>query len=107
MSEVPIVDTVIKWKYPYKEDEYFFTKNTLYEPSMNHNLIPPFLMRETYIIVNNVPKIHIDNPTRENHSIYFQNENIRILLILETVFYTFQPISQQIEILRNIIICYH
>ena len=39
---------------------------------MNHNLILPFLMREAGIIVNDISKIHIDNPTRENRSIYFK-----------------------------------
>ena len=33
-------------------------RNALHVPSMNHNLIPPFVMREAGLTVNDVPKIH-------------------------------------------------
>lgn len=55
--DVPIADAVIKWKDPFNGDVYYFlVKNVLYVPSMEHNLIPPFVMREAGIIVNDVPK---------------------------------------------------
>ena len=46
-------------------------KNALYVPSMSHNLIPPFIMREAGLVVNDVPRIHvrIDDLSNETHCI--------------------------------------
>jgi hypothetical protein len=38
-------------------------------PAMEQNLIPPFVMREAGIVVNDTPKIHMKNPTIEAHSL--------------------------------------
>ena len=64
-------------------------KNALHVPSMQHNLIPPFILREVGLIVNDVPKIHIDNPVKADHSIYFPKDKIRIALLLRGIFFGF------------------
>ena len=43
-------------------------------PSMDHNLIPPFIMRAGGVTVHDTAKNHCDNPTVNDHCIKF---NIR------------------------------
>ena len=58
LEAVPIVDVGVKWTCPYDEKDYkILITNALYAPSMNMNLILPFLMREAGLIVNDIPKI--------------------------------------------------
>ena len=49
----------------------FVLRNALFVPSMKNNLIPPFMMREAGIRVNDTPKIQTFEPTKEDYSIYF------------------------------------
>lgn len=56
--------------------------NALSVPSMEHNLILPFIMREAGIQGNEAPKIHVDNPTVNDHSLFFPGAETRIALLL-------------------------
>ena len=51
-------------------------------PSMKCNLIPPFLMRKAGLVVDNLPKVQLLNPTKDYHSTHFPDENIRMPLRL-------------------------
>ena len=54
---------------------------------MQQNLIPPFIMQEAGIEVNDVPRIHIwDELIRESHSIMIPQVDLRIPLWLSGVF---------------------
>ena len=53
---------------------------------MKNNLMPPFVMREAGIRINDIPKIQVDEPTVSDHSIYFQDDDFRIPLSLWGVF---------------------
>ena len=53
---------------------------------MNYNLIPPFILRETGLIINETPKFQCKNPTAEDHSIYSKKHNLRIHLKLQETF---------------------
>jgi hypothetical protein len=53
---------------------------------MEHNLVPPFLLREAGLNVNDIPKIHVKSPDVQHHSIYFENADLRIPLALWGVF---------------------
>ena len=58
-SLVPIAHAIVKCTCEVTDHVHcLMFMNALYVPSMNHNLIPPFIMREAGIIVNDVPKIH-------------------------------------------------
>ena len=60
--------------------------NVLYMPTLQHNLLPPFLMRQGCVIVDEKPKIHYREPTNNNHCISFVDNDLRILLGLNGVF---------------------
>ncbi len=78
-NNVPIVDGAIAYDDPYSgETILLLIRNALYIPSMDINLIPPFIMRAGGVIVNDVPKIHCSDPTTSDHSISFQNHDLRI-----------------------------
>jgi hypothetical protein len=79
LPEVPIVDAVVMYECPISGKEYILlVQNALHVPEMEQNLIPPFVMREAGIVVNDTPKIHVNDPTVEDHSIYFEEKSFRI-----------------------------
>eukprot|EP00957_Ditylum_brightwellii_P065696 4983211-Ditylum_brightwellii.AAC.1 len=62
--KVKLVDAGLKYDCPNKDKLYILLlRNALYVPSMDHNLIPPFMLRKAGITVNKTPKIHKENPT--------------------------------------------
>eukprot|EP00957_Ditylum_brightwellii_P128393 9792090-Ditylum_brightwellii.AAC.1 len=57
--KVKLVDAALKYDCPHQDKSYLLlVRNTLHVPSMDHNLIPPFMLREAGITVNDTPKIH-------------------------------------------------
>ena len=83
LPEVPIVDAAVMYECPVSGKEHILlVRNALHVPAMEQNLIPPFVMREAGIVVNDTPKIHMKNPTIEDHSIYFADSNFRIPMAL-------------------------
>ena len=87
LSEVPIVDAAILYECPHRNKAHvLIVRNALSIPAMEHNLIPPFIMREAGIRVNDTPKIQVRDPTEEDHSIFSPSDNVRIPLSLWGVF---------------------
>lgn len=87
LSEVPIVDVAIAYDCPHSDQCYILVfHNALSVPSMEHNLIPPFILREAGIIVSDAPKIHVKNPTVNDHSLFFPGVDVRISLSLMGIF---------------------
>ena len=87
MSKVPIVDAVVAYDCPYSGKTYLLVvRNALYIASMKHNLIPPFILREAGLQVSDVPKIHCDEPTIDDHSMYDDKTKLRIPLKLDGIF---------------------
>ena len=81
LSKVPIVDAAIRYDCPYSRETYLLiVRNALSVPAMNHNLIPPFIMREAGVDAKCVPKIQCKNPEEEDHSVYFKEEELCIPL---------------------------
>ena len=84
---VPLVDAMVKYDNPYDGKTYILVlRNVLYVPSMDHNLIPPFMLREMGVTVNDVPKIHKEDPTVDDHAITFAETGFRIPLSLWGIF---------------------
>ena len=80
-SDVPIVDAALAYDCPFTNETYILIiRNALYIASMNHNLIPPFIMREGGVTVNDIPKTHCTYPSIEDHCISFKDTDLRIIL---------------------------
>ena len=93
LESVPIVDAAVAYDCPYSMETYILAiKNALHVPSMEHNLIPPFILREAGLVVNDVPKIHTkrDELSVETHCIVANKEDngidLRIPMKLDGVF---------------------
>ena len=93
LESVPIVDAAVAYDCPYSMETYILAiKNALHVPSMEHNLIPPFILREAGLVVNDVPKIHTkrDELSVETHCIVANKEDngidLRIPIKLDGVF---------------------
>ena len=85
-----IVNAAIKYKCPFSGKEYaLLIRNSLYVPLMTTNLLPPFVLREHCITVNNCLKIHVSKPTVNNHAISIPEIGLRIPLKLHGVFLYF------------------
>ena len=61
-------------------------RNVLYIDSMEDNLIPPFILREAGIIVNERAKIHSEEPTEEDHTIQCRKTGLFITMQLRSIF---------------------
>ena len=84
---VPLVDAAIQYDSPYTGETYILIiRNALHVPKMKNNLLPPFMLREAGITVNEIPKIQVDQPSEEHHSITFPETEFRIPLSLWGVF---------------------
>ena len=70
MKSVPIVDGAVAYDSPITNKTYVLLfRNALYIPTLETNLVPPFIMREAGLIVNDIPRIHDPNPSDDSHSI--------------------------------------
>ena len=100
-KHVPIVDAAVAYDCPYTQETYLLIfKNALYVPTMENNLLPPFILREAGITCNDVPKIHLDDPSAEDHAILIQDPTLRIPLQLWGIFSFFHsrvPTSDEIK----------
>ena len=87
VKKVPVVDAALVYDCPYTFKPYLLiVRNALYVPTMENNLIPPFLIREAGIKLQDVPKIHVKEPNENDHAITFEDENLRIPLQLNGIF---------------------
>jgi hypothetical protein len=68
---------------------------------MQNNLIPPFMMRKAGIILNDMPKMQVEHPTVDDHSIFFPAETkFRIPMSLWGIFSYFptsKPTAQDMK----------
>ena len=84
---VPLVDAMIRYDNPYNGKSYILVlQNALYVLSMDNNLIPPFMLREMGVTMNDVPKIHKEDPTVDDHVLMFMETGLRIPLSLWGIF---------------------
>jgi len=101
VPSVPVVDAMVAFDDPYADNEdgrtYFLVfYNAVYIPDMSHHLIPPFVMREAGLKVNDCPKMHASDPDLSTHAIYDPVSKMRIHLHLNGTFSGFncRPATQ-------------
>ena len=82
-----LVDGALMYDCPYSGKSYILVvQNAIHVPSMENNLILPFMMREAGIVINEKAKIHTDDPKDSDHSITFNSTGFRIPLYLWGIF---------------------
>ena len=94
---VPLVDAMVRYDNAYNGKSYILVLwNALYVLPMDNNLIPPFMLR-----VNDVPKIHKEDPTVDDHMITFVEMGFRIPLSLWGIFSYFPTSKPTYDDLLN------
>ena len=88
MDKVEIVDVAMAFDDPITTRTFILVmRNALYIPSMGHNLIPPFIMREASLYVDETPKFQLaDRASIDNHCVYDPESGLRIHLQLNGIF---------------------
>lgn len=86
-TSVPVVDAALAYDCPFTSKTHILVvRNALYIPTMETNLIPPFILREAGLICNDTAKIHLEDPGSADHSIIFPEIDFSIPLQLWGVF---------------------
>ena len=87
MDNVEIGDVAIAYDDPRTGVTYILIiRNALLIPTMTHNLIPPFLIQEAGLFLDETPKIHVIVPNVTNHSIIDHESGMHIHLDLDGIF---------------------
>ena len=87
MKLVEIVDAMFAYDDPFTLTTYLLVmRNALHIPSMHHNLIPPFLMQEAGLLLDETPKFQLEMPTIDNHAIVDIDTGMQIHLKLNGIF---------------------
>ena len=87
MDDVEIGDVAMAYDDPRTGITYILVmRNALLIPAMNHNLIPPFLIREAGLFLDETPKCHVSAPAATNHSIIDSDSGMHIHLDLNGIF---------------------
>jgi hypothetical protein len=68
---------------------------------MEINLIPPFILREAGLILNDTSKIHYNEPSVEDHSLFDKESGLRIPFTLNEIFLAFTSRSLNKQELAN------
>jgi hypothetical protein len=102
MDMVEIGDVAMCYDDPISLITYILVmKNVLLIPSMGLNLIPPFLIREAGLLLDENPKHQTPYPTIDNHSIRDQRSGLRIHLQLNGIFSYFKTWPLTLEEQEN------
>jgi hypothetical protein len=100
--KIRVVDAAVQYDCQYTGTSYILViRNALYVPSMRNNLLPPFVLRQVGMVVNDTPKIHVAEPTIDDHSIMFPETGFRIPLSLYGVFSYFSTSKPTITMMQE------
>ena len=103
IPKVPIVHAVIAYDCPQSGQTYLLVvRNALCISSMEHNLIPPFILREAGLVLQYTPKIHCNVPSAEDHSLFDEETGLRIPFTLDGTFSVFKLRSLTNEEIYNV-----
>lgn len=101
LKAVPIVDAVVMYECPFSMKKVLLMiHNAVYMPNNPDNLIPPFLIREAGIPIDDVAKIQCGDPSVENHSMYLSSVDVRVHFSLTGIvsyFSTSKPSREDLE----------
>ena len=96
-----LVDAALQYDSPYDGKScILIIQNGIHVPLMANNLIPPFLMREAGVAVNDKPTIHTEDPTVTVHALIFRETGYRIPLSIHGIFSFFQTTKPTIKELQ-------
>ena len=102
VSKFTIIDAVVAYDCPYTRKKYLFLmRNVLYIASIKHNLITPLILREAILTVSDIPKIHCDETTIEDHSIYDEKTKLWIPIQLDGIFSYFPTRALTLDEMQN------
>ena len=102
MDMVEIGNVAIAYDGPISLQTYLLVmRNALLIPTMDHNLIPPFLIRLAGLQVDETPKHQLALPTVDNHSIYDSETGMRIHLKLNGIFSYFPTRALTLDEIEN------
>jgi hypothetical protein len=91
MEMVEIGDAMVAYDDPILLITYLLVmRNALLIKSMDHNLIPLFLIWEAGLLLNKTPKHQLEHPTIDNHAIVDPVTGMRIHLLLNRMFSYFK-----------------
>ena len=63
--------------------------------------MPPFILREVGLVLNDTPKIHCNFPSAEDHSLFDEETGLRIPFTLDETFSVFKSRSLINEEINN------
>jgi hypothetical protein len=100
--QVPVVDAAVQYDCPYTGTTHILViRNAVSVPSLTHNLIPPFMIRAAGVKLNDTPKIQVEDPTTEVHCLHFQEEKVKIPLLLHGIFSYFPTTKPSVETIEG------
>ena len=89
-KKIPIFDVTVAYDLPYSHKTYILlARNALYITSIDNNLTPFLIVRDSGALVHDVPKINVNDHGVNNHSILFHDSSLQIQLQLWGVFFLF------------------
>ena len=98
----PMVDVAIQYDSPYDGKSHILViQNALHVPSMANNLLPPFMLREAGVEVNDKAKIHTQDPMTDDHAILFSETGFKIPLSLSGIFSYFATMKPTNNMLQD------
>ena len=87
LEQIPIVDVVVAYDCSYKAKVYLLLmRNALQVSDIHVNLLPPFIVREAGLPVDECSKSQSPDLTVDTHSIYSKETDLRICLGLNNTF---------------------
>ena len=91
MEKVEIGDVAIAYNDPFSRETFLLVmRNVLLIPSIDHNLLPPFLVQEALLFLDKTPKFQSTALSLENHTIHDEKTGLRIHLQLNGTFMYFE-----------------
>ena len=94
MVKVTIINSALAYDCKHTTKIYLLvSSNVLYIPSMDNNKIPPFVMIEAWLLVNDVSRTHcVEDVSHESHSIIVTEEDINKIIPLRLdLIFSFLP----------------